>query len=161
MIAGIVTPAGMLGGLQPHTVTVKPIAAVSLVVGDVVQFDFQGDSSTYTDITKITDFDNKKSPFNVVVKSETATDGGVFGVVTSPAAAGQRVDVVIAGMVQAKCNGTFVAGSTVGINGAGVIVPAATSGVGVGIALPLEANASGAATKWFLINGFKLGSQAL
>ena len=54
MIAGLITPAGNLGALTPATTSVKPIAAVGVAVGDVVQFDFQGDSATYTDITKIT-----------------------------------------------------------------------------------------------------------
>ena len=160
MIAGLITPAGNLGALTPATTSVKPIAAVGVAVGDVVQFDFQGDSATYTDITKITDFDNKKSPFNVVVLSEAATDGGVFGVVTEAAAAGSRCTVVIAGMVQAKLTGTFLVGATVGINDAGVIAPAAVAGTGVGIAIPLEANATGPNLRWVLFNGFKFGSQA-
>ena len=160
MIAGLITPAGNLGALTPATTSVKPIAGEAVAVGDVVQFDFRGESTTYTDTTKVTDFDNKKSPFNVVMLSETATDGGVFGVVTEAAAAGSRCTVVIAGMVQAKLTGTFLVGATVGINGAGIIAPAAAAGTGVGIVIPLEANATGPNLRWVLFNGFKFGSQA-
>jgi hypothetical protein len=62
MIPGLITPAGNLGGLTPHQVCVAPIAAVNLAVGDLVMFDLSGSNTTYTDLTKINDLDDKKNP---------------------------------------------------------------------------------------------------
>lgn len=159
MIPGILTSTGNLGGLTPHQIVVNPIAGVALAVGDIVMFDFTGSNTTYTDVSKIDDPDNKKSPFNVVILSTAARgEGGVYGVVLDAAVAGARAKVCIAGVVNAKVNGAFTAGTTVATPGAGVLVPAATL-TGTGVALVLEDNASGAATKKVLFNGYSLGSQ--
>lgn len=161
MISGIITPSGMLGGLQPHTVTVTPIAGEAVAVGDLVQFDLRGEATGagYTDLTKITDFDNKKCPFNVVMKSEATTEAGIFGVVTKAAAIGQRCTVCVAGIVDLSLSASTTAGTSVIINGAGVGSVATTSGTGVGIGVALETG-TGAAIRKVLFYGLKFGTQA-
>lgn len=132
MIAGILPPTGCLGALSAHQVLVSPIAAVAVTVGDLVMFDLSSTNATYTLASAITDPDNKKNPFNVVVLSVVpsgagAGHGGVFAVVTKAAAAGERCVVCVSGFVDAKVtsvltNQPVVAGQTVLTNGAGVLV---------------------------------------
>jgi hypothetical protein len=159
MIAGIITPLGNLGALTPQQVCVRPIAGVAVTVGDIVMFDLSGSNTTYTDTATFDDFDNKKNPFNVVVLATAALgEGGVYGVVTQAAAAGQRCEVCVAGLVSAKISGATTIGTTVLTPGAGILVPAFTL-VGTGVALALATNASGAATIRVLFNGWNFGSQ--
>lgn len=163
MIAGLIPPAGSLGALSPHQVLVSPIAAVAVAVGDVVQFDLSASNSTYTSIANLANYDENNCPFNVVIKSVAATDGGVFGVVTTAAAAGNRCVVCVAGVVNAFCTGTFTIGTgatqITATAGTAVLVPSAT-GVGTVVAIPLVANTSGPNLISVLFNGFALGSNA-
>jgi hypothetical protein len=159
MIPGILTPSGNLGACTPQQVIVQPIAGVAVTVGDIVMFDLAGNNSTYTDVATYDDADNKKNPFNVVVLATAALgEGGIYGVVTEAAAAGQRCKICIAGMVTAKITGTATIAATVLTPGAGVLVPAATL-VGTGVALALEANSSGPNLRRVLFNGWSFGSQ--
>jgi hypothetical protein len=169
MIPGIICPTGNLGGLTPHQVLCSPIAAVDVAVGDLVMFDLAGVSTTYTDVTKITDLDNKKSPFNVVIKSVAAAatgagHGGVFAVVTTAAVAGQRCVVCVNGLVDAKVTCTVtsnitVAGVTVLTNSVGVLVPAlqtpaaTTNGAALGIGFTAKTDAGTVMMK-VLFNGY-------
>lgn len=136
MIPGILCSSGNLGGLNPHQIVVRPIAAVDLAVGDLVMFDLSGSNSTFTDVSVISELDHKKNPFNVVVKSvagaagtSTTTQtgkGGIFAVVLEAAAAGSRAKVCVAGLCTAKVTTSaaspITAGVTVLTNGAGVLV---------------------------------------
>jgi len=136
MIAGILPPTGTLGALSAHQVLVSPIAAVAVAVGDLVMFDLASTNTTYTSASAITDPDNKKNPFNVVVlsvagalggASTTQTGkGGIFAVVTKAAAAGERCTVCVSGFVDAKVTtltaSPITAGVTVLQNGAGVLI---------------------------------------
>ena len=161
MIAGIIPPTGSLGALSPHQVLVSPIAAVAVAVGDVVQFDLSASNATYTSIANLANYDENTCPFNVVIKSVAATDGGVFGVVTTAAAAGNRCVVCVAGVVNAYVTGTFTKASTsmVATVGTGVCV-VAVSGVGAPIAIVLEDNTTGPNLRSVLFNGFVIGSGA-
>jgi hypothetical protein len=169
MIPGIICPTGNLGGLTPHQVLCSPIAAVDVAVGDLVMFDLAGVSTTYTDVTKITDLDNKKSPFNVVIKSVPAAatgagHGGVFAVVTTAAVAGARCVVCVNGLVDAKVaivatSGISVAGVTVLTNGTGVLTPslqtpaATLNGAALGVGFT-SATSAGTITMKVLFNGY-------
>jgi hypothetical protein len=163
MIAGIITPLGNLGALTPQQVCVKPIAAEALAVGDLVQFDLASTSATYTAAADLTEFDSKKCPFNVVIKTTApsaatnviAGKGGIFGVVTQAAAAGQRCEVCVAGVVDAKVTvaaaNSCDAGESVLTVGTGVLVPAPatpanTTGAPVALALATIAASSGTST---------------
>lgn len=176
MIPGIICPTGNLGGLTPHQVLCSPIAAVDVAVGDLVMFDLAGVSTTYTDVTKITDLDNKKSPFNVVIKSVPAAvgtgtasatgHGGVFAVVTTAAVAGARCVVCVNGLVDAKVTSLtaspILAGTTVLTNGTGVLISVlgvastTTAGAALGIgftAAPTGSPANAVMMK-VLFNGY-------
>lgn len=170
MIPGIICPTGNLGGLSPHQITVTPIAAVAVAVGDLVMFDLSATNATYTDVAKINDFDDKKCPFNVVVLSVVpsgagAGHGGVFAVVTKAAAIGERCTVCVSGFVDAKVttvasSQVTVAGQTVLTNGAGLLVPAlvtpasgAINGTPLGIAFTASTTAQTLTMK-VLFNGY-------
>lgn len=169
MIPGILTPSGNLGGLTPHQVLCSPIAAVDVAVGDLVMFDLAGASTTYTDVAQIGEIDNKKNPFNVVIKSVAAVatgagKGGVFAVVTTAAVAGQRCVVCVNGLVDAKVTTTvttniLAAGVTVLTNGVGALVPslqtAATAGNGAALGIGFTASTSSQTlTMKVLFNGY-------
>jgi hypothetical protein len=175
MIPGIICPTGNLGGLTPHQVLCSPIAAVDVAVGDLVMFDFAGANSTYTDVTKINDLDNKKSPFNVVIKSvagvagtasasgQAVGKGGVFAVVTTAAVAGARCVVCVNGLVDAKVTtvattGECTAGKTVLFNGVGVLTcvglaSATATGAPLGIGFTSVATSTTTLMK-VLFNGY-------
>ena len=158
MIAGIIPPAGSLGALSPHQVLVSPIAAVDVAVGDCVQFDLASASTTYTVAANLQNYDEKTCPFNVVIKSVAGTDGGVFGIVTTAAAAGNRCVVCVAGVVDAKFNATLSTVGTICTAGTANLVIAA-SGTGAPVAITLIATTS-SGTYPCLFNGFVLGSSA-
>jgi len=175
MIPGIICPTGNLGGLTPHQVLCSPIAAVDVAVGDLVMFDFAGVSTTYTDVAKITDLDNKKSPFNVVIKSvpgvagtssaggQATGKGGVFAVVTTAAVAGARCVVCVNGLVDAKVTtvqttGECTAGKTVLFNGTGVLTcvgAASATATGAPLGIGFTSVATGTTTLMkVLFNGY-------
>lgn len=152
-------PCGNLSAVQPQQVLVKPIAAEALAVGDLVQFDLAGTSATYTSASALQDFDDPKCPFNVVIKTVAPTagtnvvagKGGIFGVVTEAAAAGNRATVCIAGIVAAKVTtaaaSSCVAGISVLCVGDGVLVPAPgteadTTGAPIALSLATQATAT-------------------
>jgi hypothetical protein len=98
-------PSGNLSAIHPTYVSVKPITAANVAVGDVVRFDISASDTTYTSIDKIEDFDDPKCPFNVVILGASATtlkEGGVWGIVTEAATAGSRCTVCIHGVVTAN-----------------------------------------------------------
>lgn len=165
MIAGLIPPTGSLGALSPYQVLVSPIAAVAVAVGDVVQFDLSSSASAtgYVAAANLANYDENTCPFNVVIKSVAQTDGGVFGVVTTAAAAGNRCVVCVAGVVNAFCTGTFTIGTgatqITATAGTGVLVPSAT-GAGAVVAIPLAANSGGPFLVSVLFDGFALGSNA-
>lgn len=160
MLSGILVPSGNLGALSANQVLVQPIAAVDVAVGDLVKFDL-GDTSTFADAAKYDDADNKTNPLNVVIKavagaSATTEKGGVWGVVTTAATAGNRAEVCIAGILTAKINGTTTIGQTTLIAGAALLVPSPTTDSANSsppLALALATNASGAATIRVLFQG--------
>jgi hypothetical protein len=173
MIPGILTPSGNLGGMTAHQVIVSPIAAEAVAVGDLVQFDLASTSSTYTSASALLDSDNKKCPFNVVIKTTAPSagtnvipgKGGIFGVVTEAAAAGSRCKVCIAGIVDAKITpaaaNTCDAGETVLCVGTAVLVPgpgtpANTTGAPIALALETEAGTSTVTKKVLLYGGLAL-----
>lgn len=160
MIAGIIPPTGSLGALSPHQVLVSPIAAVDVAVGDCVQFDLSSSASAtgYVAAANLQNYDENTCPFNVVIKSVGGTDGGVFGIVTTAAAAGNRCVVCVAGVVDAKFNATLATVGTVCTAGTANLVIAA-SGTGAPVALTLVATSS-SGTYPCLFNGFVLGSSA-
>lgn len=160
MIFGLLAPTGNVGALTPDPVIVRPIAGVAVAVGDLVAFDIGSSNTTYTTAADITNFNSERCGFNVVIAATAAQDGGIFGVVTKAASAGQRCEVCIAGLVEAKVTGTATAGTTVLINGAGVLVPAATAGTGVGLGISTAANSGGPNLRAVIFNGMKFGSQA-
>lgn len=177
MIPGIVTPAGNLGGLTTHQVIVTPIAAEALVKGDLVRFDLSGTvNSTYTDYTKLLDQDEKKSPFNVVIKNPTtAAKSGVYGVALEAATAGSRAKICICGLVEATVFATSSNITALGAllapdtgaagrmtqHGTGVVCLGQWMGV---VATPLTAvgsiTASASANSYVLFNGFVVGTSA-
>lgn len=162
MIPGIITPSGNLGGLTAHQVIVQPIAAVAVTAGDLVKFDLD-DTTTFADAANYDDPDNKTNPLNVVKLAIAGTGassekGGVWGVVTDPAAAGTRCRVCVSGILTGKINGTTAVGQTTLIAGAGVLVPAPTTdsaNSSPALALALQTNASGAATIRILFQGMQ------
>jgi len=158
MIAGIIPPAGSLGALSPHQVLVSPIAAVDVAVGDCVQFDLASSNATYTSAANLQNYDENTCPFNVVIKSVAGTDGGVFGIVTTAAAAGNRCVVCVAGVVDAKFNATLATVGTICTAGTANLV-IAVSGTGAPVAMTLIATTS-SGTYPCLFNGFVLGSSA-
>jgi len=160
MIFGLLSPTGNVGALSPNPVIVRPIAAVNVAVGDLVAFDIGSSNATYTTAADITNFNSEKCGFNVVIAATAAQEGGIFGVVTTAASAGQRCEVCIAGLVTAKVTGTATAGTTVLINGAGVLVPAAASGTGTGLGISTAANSGGPNLRAVIFNGLTFGSQA-
>lgn len=174
MIPGILTPTGNLGGLTPHQVVVKPICGEAIAKGDLVRFDL-ADTVSATDYTTLLDFDNKKNPFNVVIKNPTtAVDGGIWGVALEAGVTGQRVSICIAGLVEATvyANGALSALGTVlapDTNAAGRLTQQGTGVVGLGlwmgiVATPLTGAGTIAttttATSYVLFNGFVFGSSA-
>lgn len=160
MIAGLIVPSGNLSALTPQQVTVKPIAGVAVAVGDLVRFDL-GSANAYSTLANIANYDEPTCGFNVVLTPATTDDAGVFGIVTQAAAAGQVCVVCVAGVVDAKFTGACTRGVTVLINGTTTLVPAATAGTGVGLAIPLASNTSGTVTISVLFNGWQIGSQGL
>jgi len=56
--------------------------------------------------------------------------------------------------------GTATAGTTILINGAGVLVPAATAGTGAGLAISTAANSTGPNLRAVIFNGLKFGTKA-
>lgn len=177
MIPGIVTPTGNLGGLSTHQVIVTPIAAEALAKGDLVRFDLSGTvNSTYTDYTKLLDSDEKKCPFNVVIKNPTtAAKAGVYGVALEAATAGSRAKICLCGLVEATVFATASNITALGAllapdtGGAGRLTQHATGAVclaqwlGV-VATPLTAvgsiTASSSSNSYVLFNGFVLGTSA-
>ena len=117
-----ILPSGNLGGLNPNQISVSVIAASNLEIGDLVMFDLQ-DTSSYTDTSLLTDFDNKRCPFNVVIKSPASNpSSGIWGVSNSKAIAGQRVQVMVSGLVEATVFATssnLVRGSLIGPDNTG------------------------------------------
>lgn len=174
MIPGILTPSGNLGALTPHQVVVTPIAGEAIAKGDLVRFDL-GDTVAATDYTTLLDFDNKKNPFNVVIKNPTtAADGGIWGIALEAGVSGSRFKVCLAGLVEATVFataatpvlGTVLAPDTAG---AGRLTQQATGIVGLGLWMGVVANpltgagsitASTSATSYVLFNGFVFGSSA-
>lgn len=171
MIPGILAPGGNLGALCPQQTLCTPIAAVAVAVGDLVQFDLTGTSTTYTDTTTLSsfDFDNKKSPFNVVILSVASSaantnHAGIYGVVTKAAAAGQRCTVCIAGLVDAKVQtvtttNVTTAGNSTCVNGTGVLLAALTTSAaatnGAPLAIPFTTvTTSTTTTMKVLLKGF-------
>jgi len=160
MIPGILVPTGNLGALNAHQVIVSPIAAAAVAVGDLVKFDLD-DTTTYADTASLNDPDAKDNPFNVVKlavagSSSTTEKGGVWGVVTEGATAGNRCKVCITGMVDAKISAATTKGVTTLIADAGLLKPAPSTAAvasSAPIALALETLA-GAGTCKVLINGF-------
>ena len=159
MIAGLITPSGNLAALTPQQVTVKPIAGVAVSVGDLVRFDL-GSTSSFSTLANIANYDEPTCGFNVVITPATTDEGGVFGIVTQAAAAGQVCTVCVAGVVDAKVTGTSTKGTTVLINGTTALVPAATAGTGVGLAIGLANNTSGPNLVSVLFNGWQFGTQS-
>lgn len=159
MIAGLIVPSGNLAALTPQQVTVKPIAGVAVAVGDLVRFDL-GSASSYSTLANIANYDEPTCGFNVVLTPATTEEGGVFGIVTQAAAAGQVCTVCVAGVVDAKFTGACTRGVTVLINGTTALVPSATAGTGVGLAIPLATQASGTAIISVLFYGWQMGSQS-
>lgn len=174
MIPGILTPSGNLGALTPHQVVVTPIAGEAVAKGDLVRFDL-ADTVAATDYTTLLDFDNKKNPFNVVIKNPTtASDGGIWGIALEAAVSGSRFKVCIAGLVEATVFATAatpVLGSVLAPDtaAAGRLTQQATGVVGLGLWMGVVANpltgagtisASASATSYVLFNGFVFGSSA-
>lgn len=177
-LAGILVPSGNLGGLNPDQVIVSPIAAEAVSVGDLVRFDLSGTlNATYTTLGAILDADNKKSPFNVVIRNPAATvaKAGVWGVVTQAAIAGQRCKVCIAGLVEANVFATTSAITALGTPlapdsaAAGLLTQQGTGVVAVGLWLGVVASPftaagtiaiSGTSRSYVLLNGFVIGSAA-
>lgn len=167
MIPGILTPSGNLGALTAHQVVVQPIAAAAFSAGALVKFDLAATSSTYTDIATLTDPDNKKNPFNVVVAAAAGTastdHGGIWGICLESCVAGQRVKVCVAGLCTATVTATtstnpMTAGVTVLIPGAGVLIPApataaAASGPGLGLTFTTQTTTA-TVSATVLFNGF-------
>jgi len=164
MIAGLITPSGNLSALTPQQVTVRPIAAVAVAVGDIVKFDIQCASAS-TNAANLVNFDEPTCGFNVVVLSAAATageDGGVWAVVTEAAAAGNRCTVCIAGVVDAKVTtaATTAAGQVLAPIASNVLGAPASAG-NPAVAVLLEAaNSVTAASRKVLFNGFVIGSTA-
>ena len=159
MIAGLITPSGNLAALTPQPVIVSPIAGEALAVGDLVRFDL-GSDNAFSTLANITNYDEATCGFNVVLKAGAANDAGVFGVVVTAAAAGSRCTVCVAGVCEAKVTGSSTKGVTPLVNGAGVLVPAATGGTGVGLGIGLANNSSGPNLVSVFFWGLKIGSQA-
>jgi hypothetical protein len=175
MIPGILTSSGNLGALTPHQITVTPLAGEAISKGDLVRFDL-GDTVAATDYTTLLDFDNKKNPFNVVIKNPTtAADGGIWGIALEAGVSGSRFKVCISGLVEAT---VFATANTINSLGAvlapdtaaaGRLTQQATGVVGLGlwmgvVASPLTGagsiSASASATSYVLFNGFVFGSSA-
>jgi hypothetical protein len=165
MIAGLIVPSGNLSALTPQQVTVKPIAAVNVAVGDIVKFDIQCATATYTNSANLVNYDEPTCGFNVVVMSgaaATGEDGGVWGVVIEAAAQGRVCTVCIAGVVDAKVTtaGSTAAGQVLSPIAANVLGAPASAG-NPAVAVLLEAaNTTTAAIRKVLFNGFQIGSTA-
>jgi hypothetical protein len=156
MIAGLITPSGNLSALTPQQVTVKPIAAVAVAVGDLVRFDCSSATlnGTYSLQANLENYDEPNCPFNVVVLAAAGNDAGPFGVVTEAAAAGSRCTVCVAGVVAVKATAAAINRGDVVIPGAGaVLAAAAAAGSGAPLGVALEAF-SASETKRVLFNGF-------
>jgi hypothetical protein len=176
MLSPFITPAGNLGALTPNQIVVQPITVEAVTKGDLVRFDLSGTlNTTYTTLGAILDQDNKKSPFNVVLKNPAATvaRAGVWGVVLESAAAGSRVKVCISGLVEATVFATTSAINTVGqvlapdSAAAGRLTQQTDNIVCVGIFLGVVASPftavgsiaiSGTANSYVLFNGIVFGS---
>lgn len=165
MIAGLITPTGNLGALTPQTISVKPITDVDVAVGDIVQFDLTASTSPRALAANLTNFDEKTCPFNVVKKGVAVvpgSEGGIWGVVTEAASAGNRCTVVVAGVVDAKVTtATSIAAGAVFMAIAGAVLGVATDGGNPAIAILLEAaDTVTAASRKVLFNGYAIGSSA-
>lgn len=175
MIPGLLTSSGNLGALTPHQIVVKPICGEAIAKGDLVRFDL-ADTVAATDYTTLLDFDNKKNPFNVVIKNPTTlVDGGIWGIALEAAAAGTRASICIAGLVEASVVARTSTISTLGtvLSGdgttAGRLTQQATGTVGLGLWMGVAANpltgagsivADATSTSYVLFNGFVFGSSA-
>jgi len=163
MLAAIVAPSGVFGGLYPTQVIVQPIASEAFIAGDVVVFDITS-SSSYSDASKLTEYNNKKCPFNVVIAGGKAvvddSEGGIYGVIMEPVAAGARAKVCIGGLCNAKIGGAADAGQvlnmSVTVNSKAFTVTT-TSGGWPSVAINLVTIAS-AQVSPVLLSGFSIGS---
>jgi hypothetical protein len=158
MIAGLITPSGNLSALTPQQVTVRPIAAVAVAVGNLVRFDASSATlnTTYSSQTNLENYDEPNCPFNVVVLAAAGNEAGPFGVVTEAAAAGSRCTVCVAGVVAVKATAAAISRGDVVIPGAGAVLAApstAADGSGAPLGVALEAFAA-SETKRILLNGF-------
>lgn len=161
-------PCGNLSAVQPQQVLVKPIFAAAHSVGDVVRFDIGASvNSTYTDFTKLEDFDDPKCPFNVVVAGTAVAnnkEGGIWGVVTEAAAAGNRGTVCIHGIVTAAVlsGATAIAIGDVLTPVANADLGLAADGIGPCVAIALAAGtANTTASIKVLFNGYAFGSASV
>lgn len=161
MIPGILSPAGNLGGLNPHQIVVRPICGEAFSIGACVKFDL-ADASASTDIAFLSDLDNKKNPFNVVVKADGGEEVGIFGVALEAGVVGNRVSICIEGVVNATVNAATnncTLGVTPLMPSDGVLLPAPstrTAGDGCAIAIPL-ATSTASSTIPVLIHGYAFG----
>ena len=165
MIPGILTSTGNLGGLTPHQIVVKPICGEAFSAGALVKFDL-ADASASTDLAFLTDLDNKKNPFNVVVKADGGEEVGIFGVALEAGVVGSRVSVCIDGLVDATVTTTTTtnpctAGTTPLIPSDGVLSPAPatrTATDGVAIAIPFTSSTTTQTlTMKVLLHGYAFG----
>lgn len=163
MLAAILTPSGVSGGLYPTQIVVQPIAGAAFVAGDLVKFDVLA-SSTYSDAAKLTEYNNKKCPFNVVVAgSATVVDNsefGIYGVIMEPVAAGARAKVCIGGICNAKIAvatavGVVLSVSTTAANKSLVV---SAQGGWPSIAVNLVETLSANVVSPVLLSGFQIGS---
>jgi len=161
-------PSGNLSAIHPQQIFVRPIAGASVAIGDIVRFDITANASlsAYTDWSKLEDFDDPKCPFNVVVLSGaagTGNEGGVWGVVTEAAAAGNRCTVCIHGIVTAKVTAAAALeyGRTL-LPAASNVLEVATTGNHPVVAVLVDAVAGAITAQprkvWF--NGYQFGSSA-
>lgn len=125
-------PTGNLGGLNPSVVSVSPIAGSRVSAGDLVMFDIF-DTSAVTNAAQLVQFDDRRCPFNVVIRSPVdAPAASVWGIALSSAESGQRVKVAVTGLVEATVHAsgsTLVAGNSVGPDASGGRLTQASSTV--------------------------------
>lgn len=175
MIPGILCSSGNLGALTPHQIVVQPICGETMAKGDLVRFDL-ADASASCDYTTLLDYDNKKNPFNVVIKNPTTiADGGIWGIALEAGVVGSRVKICIAGLVEAsvvaRTSDITALGSVLSGDAttAGRLTQQTTGNVGLGlwmgvVASPLTAAGTvtqpNTATSYVLFNGFVFGSSA-
>lgn len=135
-------PTGNLGGLNPSIVSVSPIAGSRISAGDLVMFDIF-DTSAVTDTAQLVQFDDKRCPFNVVVRSPVdVPSASVWGVALSGAEIGQRVKVAVTGLVSATVyasEASLVAGASVGPDAVGGRLTQSRTSPSIGIFLGVVA----------------------